>query len=66
MPLLGCAIHVTFRSNVPAILRPPLQPAGTIGSRKDYEFVGNYYVHGIMDGEALADETLDVDDIMLC
>src|SRR5438552_2497087 len=61
----GDEIHVAFGSNLPVILRP-LQQGEKIASRKTYRFIGSCYLHGIMDGEALADESLGRDDILLC
>lgn len=57
----GDEIHVAFGCNMPIILRP-------VGSREGYpayEFVGTCYLQGVMDGEAVADEGLEGEHILL-
>ncbi|KAJ9641472.1 hypothetical protein H2199_005442 [Coniosporium tulheliwenetii] len=61
---VGDQIHVAFGSNLPIILRP-LQRGGTIALIKAYKFIGTCYLHGIMDGEVLADKTLEGENILL-
>lgn len=60
-------IHIAFGSNLPIIVRPlPATLPVVDKSQKKIQFVGVCYVHGVMDGEALGDEDLEGDDILLC
>lgn len=46
----GDTICIIHGASVPFVLRSKPQ---NIGSNTDYQLVGDCYVHGIMDGEAL-------------
>ncbi|CAO2658363.1 Nn.00g060860.m01.CDS01 [Neocucurbitaria sp. VM-36] len=56
---VGDTVHILLGGSVPFVLRPVAEQQGPTGQPKRYEFVGNCYVQGIMDGEALAGVDLD-------
>lgn len=50
---VGDAIHVFLGGNVPFLLRQAIRQGIVSGQETKYEYIGNCYVQGIMDGEAL-------------
>ncbi|KAJ4301353.1 hypothetical protein N0V90_003445 [Kalmusia sp. IMI 367209] len=58
---VGDTVHVFLGGNVPFMLRQITQQTSTVTQEKNYEFLGNCYVQGIMDGEAL--DGVDVNEL---
>jgi len=58
----GDEIWVLYGATVPFVLRPRAHNAG---HTRCYEFMGEAYVHGIMDGEAVVDDDGTPDEITL-
>ncbi len=50
---VGDIVHIFLGANVPFVLRPRPQQTAVSEQGTAYEFVGNCYVQGIMDGEAM-------------
>jgi hypothetical protein len=62
---VGDEIDDVFGSDVPLVLRQ-VQCEESNGLRKIYKLAGTCYVNGIMDGEAIIDEAIEGDEILLC
>lgn len=58
---VGGTIHVFIGASVPFVLRRTAQQTATSRSQTTYEFIGNCYVQGIMDGEVL--DGVDIDEL---
>ncbi|KAH7082449.1 heterokaryon incompatibility protein-domain-containing protein [Paraphoma chrysanthemicola] len=56
---LGDTVHVFLGGSVPFVLRQIVEPTNSSTQEPNYEFVGNCFVQGIMDGEALHGVDLD-------
>jgi hypothetical protein len=56
---VGDTIHVFLGASVPFVLRQTTQQIAVSGPETEYEYIGNCYVQGIMDGEALYDADLE-------
>ncbi|OAL56943.1 hypothetical protein IQ07DRAFT_23029 [Pyrenochaeta sp. DS3sAY3a] len=51
---IGDTVHILLGGSVPFVLRRTTQETATPAQETSYEYVGNCYVQGIMDGEALS------------
>ncbi|KAF5661391.1 heterokaryon incompatibility protein [Fusarium heterosporum] len=61
----GDVVSVLLGSRVPFILRPAQGDMTKIGGRNGFSFIGDSYVHGIMDGELFPSSEDKIRDVLL-
>ncbi|KAF2146190.1 uncharacterized protein K452DRAFT_107214 [Aplosporella prunicola CBS 121167] len=64
---IGDHVYVLFGSRVPFVLRPVDARSGAPGTQhsRSFQYIGDAYVHGIMDGEALYDVEAPIEIVSL-
>ncbi|KAH7303631.1 heterokaryon incompatibility protein-domain-containing protein [Stachybotrys elegans] len=62
---IGDEVWVLLCGNFPHVLRPLMTVGATHSDEEGYEHVGDAYVHGIMDGEVIRDDTFYINKVII-